>query len=68
VPPTVDNPQLSAVRGTECILPKDVDWVETTAPWREAFNPGPPPEYASPGLGGSFDARVPIPARPRSRG
>jgi phthalate 4,5-dioxygenase len=51
IPATVDNPHLSAVRGTECVLPDGMDWVKTTEPWREACNPGPPVEYASPGLG-----------------
>ncbi len=46
LPPTVDEPSLYRVRGTAGRLPKDVSWVEATAPWREAFSNGPPPEYA----------------------
>jgi len=46
LPPTVDNAALYRVRGTACRLPKDVSWIEGTAPWREAFSPGPPPEHA----------------------
>ncbi len=46
LPPTVDNSALYRVRGTAARLPKDVPWVEATAPWREAFSEGPPPESA----------------------
>jgi hypothetical protein len=48
LPPSVDHPELSLVRGTECILPKDMDWVAATAPWRQGFNPGPPEEFRVP--------------------
>jgi phenylpropionate dioxygenase-like ring-hydroxylating dioxygenase large terminal subunit len=44
LPPTVDDPRLYRVRGTAAKLPKDVPWVHATAPWREAFSAGPPPE------------------------
>jgi phenylpropionate dioxygenase-like ring-hydroxylating dioxygenase large terminal subunit len=45
LPATVDDSTLYRVRGTEVVLPKDADWLETTAPWRVAFSEGPPPEY-----------------------
>jgi len=46
LPPTVDDATLYRVRGTAAKLPKEMSWIDTTAPWREAFSPGPPPEYA----------------------
>jgi phthalate 4,5-dioxygenase len=46
LPPTVDDATLYRVRGTACKLPKDMPWIEATAPWREAFSAGPPDEYA----------------------
>jgi hypothetical protein len=46
LPPTIDDPTLYRVRGTACRLPKDVPWIEGTAPWREAFSEGPPSQYA----------------------
>jgi nitrite reductase/ring-hydroxylating ferredoxin subunit len=53
LPPTVDNADLYGMRGTECVLPKSMDWIEATAPWRVAFTEGPPPEYQVAGpLGG----------------
>jgi hypothetical protein len=63
LPPTVDDPSLYRVRGTACVLPKEVSWVEATAPWREAFSAGPPPEYAINLYGRPEEAtRVPTPA------
>jgi len=46
LPPTVNDPTLYRVRGTAAKLPKEVPWVKATAPWREAFSAGPPPEHA----------------------
>src|SRR5713101_3346211 len=45
LPPTVDDPTLFRVRGFAAILPQDVNWIEMSKPWREAFSEGPPPEY-----------------------
>jgi len=33
------------VRGTACRLPRSENWIERTAPWREAFSAGPPKVY-----------------------
>jgi len=46
IPPTVDDPSLYRVRGTMCVLPQDVPWVEATREWVQAFSSGPPAEYA----------------------
>jgi hypothetical protein len=45
LPLTVDNAELYRQRGFAAMLPKDVDWLEVSKPWREAFSEGPPPEY-----------------------
>ena len=44
LPPTVADPSLYRLRGTEVTLPKDANWVEATEPWLKAFSAGPPPE------------------------
>jgi hypothetical protein len=45
-PPTVADPSLYRVRGTEVNLPKESNWLEVTEPWLKAFSEGPPPENA----------------------
>ena len=45
LPATVDDNTLYRVRGTAFVLPKGADWIEISAPWREAFSEGVPPEY-----------------------
>jgi len=45
LPPTVEDPALYRVRGFAAVLPKEMDWIEVSEPWREAFSDGPPPEY-----------------------
>jgi phenylpropionate dioxygenase-like ring-hydroxylating dioxygenase large terminal subunit len=45
LPPTVDDPALYRLRGTEANLPKDANWVRETAPWRVAFAGDLPEEY-----------------------
>jgi phenylpropionate dioxygenase-like ring-hydroxylating dioxygenase large terminal subunit len=63
LPPTVDNPELYRMRGTSCVLPKDMDWIETTAPWRVAFTEGPPPEYRAVDFGPNQGSVAPAGAR-----
>jgi phenylpropionate dioxygenase-like ring-hydroxylating dioxygenase large terminal subunit len=45
LPPTIDNPSLYAVRGFAAMLPKDMNWIEASEPWRQAFSDGIPEEY-----------------------
>ena len=44
VPETVDNPQLYRQRSGECILPRNVDWWEGSAPLRETWTVAEPIE------------------------
>ena len=45
LPPTVDDPALYRARGFAAMLPQDVDWVEISEPWRQAFAEPIPREY-----------------------
>lgn len=45
LPPTVDDPALYRVRGFAAVLPKEMNWIDVSKPWREAFSDGPPAEY-----------------------
>jgi hypothetical protein len=45
LPPTVNDASMYRVRGTEVQLPKDMNWIEATEPWRKAFSEGPPEQY-----------------------
>jgi phthalate 4,5-dioxygenase len=40
-PPGVDDPAVYRVRSGGALLPRDADWLEATAKWREAFTEHP---------------------------
>ena len=45
LPPTVDNAALYRARGFHAMLPKDINWIEASEPWRKAFSEGVPEEF-----------------------
>jgi phthalate 4,5-dioxygenase oxygenase subunit len=59
LPPTVEDGSIYRVRGFAAMLPKDMNWLEASKPWREAFSEGPPPEYRW-----TYNRRNPAPAQP----
>jgi hypothetical protein len=59
LPPTIDNPSLYAVRGFAAMLPKDMNWIEASEPWRQAFSDGIPEEYRAAQAFGGRPAAAP---------
>jgi phthalate 4,5-dioxygenase oxygenase subunit len=59
LPPTIDSSALYAVRGFAAMLPKDVNWIEASEPWRQAFSDGPPEQYRAAQAFGARPAAAP---------
>jgi hypothetical protein len=62
LPATVEDPALYRVRGTAAKLPKEMNWIEATAPWREAFSAGPPEEFSVNLYGANGVAALSVPS------
>ena len=50
LPPNVEDPTLYRARGFSAMLPKDVDWVSISEPWRQAFADPVPEDYRAPAI------------------